>query len=1065
MKRLLAEGASAEVFLAVDEQLGRRVALKLVKPGTLDQRAIDRFIEEARTTARFSHPHIVTIFGAGRYNGRPYLALEFLDGETLRERLTRVAQLAEREAMRTCRSIAEGVAEAHRHGVVHSDLKPENVVLAKDGRLRVVDFGLARLMGERPAAASGTPAYMAPERWTGAPPGPAMDVWALGVILYELLEGARPIPDDMLFEQAYSPEPVELGPRGAAASCRALLLRCLALEPAGRPSAEDVASELSALLDAHTQARDAERSPFRGLAAFTEADAADFIGRGAEVDQLTEQLRGCGAVTVVGPSGVGKSSFVQAGLVPRLREGGEWTVLSMRPGAHPCLALARALTGGDGRTAELATSLARRPAALGYELVTLAHGGRALLVVDQLEECFTLAAPDEAAPFLRCLATASADERWRVVLTVRDDFLPQFAAQADLRPLLAGVLVLAPMGRAALQEVVRRPLARVGAQCDREELPARIAADLEGRAAALPLLQFACQALWERRDVAKRQLLTAEYDAIGGASGALAEHAQRFLASLPPEERTLTRALLLRLVNADGTRRPRAKPEVLEGLPPAAARVLDLLITRRLLTATQRPDAEAATTVELAHEALAESWPELKRWLQETSEDRAFVDEVEKMAQLWDQRGRRDDETWAGDALAGALRRARSLATALPTLPARFLEASVARDQRLRRRRTITYAATVGGLTALTIAMSIAALAFREKERQAIEQQEQIRLAAADVGRFELVLEPFDWDAERLVATSVPASSLAELDWALAPASRESPNQWGAPYDAAQLKRSGRRVGDALREQVEVSSAPAWLEVRGRGAGCGPSWVLIRHLPGYADRGAPRQLRLGVPTCQATRAGMLPVSGGPVRHGLADGGFELHQVAGLLVDKTEAPGEAFELYERLRLLTGDARPPVPPLLAQAVGPRLPVVGVDALTAERFCRFFGKRLPHADEWQRAASGDVLDDPAPQLRRSAKCQANLEGADDGFEVLAPVCACEGDVSPMGLCDMVGNVQEWTADEGVGSFASLRVTKGATWAWRQADPTHSVITAWNSRPSGSIDFSTGVRCALGD
>jgi eukaryotic-like serine/threonine-protein kinase len=149
--RRIAEGAMGEVYLAVDEQLGRRVALKFIKTGMLDARAIERFREEARTTARFNHPHIVTVYAAGVYRGRAWLALEFLDGQTLRERLDE-GPLSSMEAMRVARAIAAALAEAHAHEVVHADLKPENVLIPRDGRVRVVDFGLARLVASRALA-------------------------------------------------------------------------------------------------------------------------------------------------------------------------------------------------------------------------------------------------------------------------------------------------------------------------------------------------------------------------------------------------------------------------------------------------------------------------------------------------------------------------------------------------------------------------------------------------------------------------------------------------------------------------------------------------------------------------------------------------------------------------------------------------------------------------------------------------------------------------------------------------------------------------------------------------
>ena len=158
---LLGEGAMGQVYLAQDTALDRRVALKFIKRSVMQGGGLERFLEEARATASFNHPHIVTIHAIGEHDGRPYLALEYLDGESLRARLA-AGPLPMRAALRYGRAVAEAVAEAHRRGLIHADLKPENIVIPSDGRLRVVDFGLAKLAGAPSNATSGTPAYMAP---------------------------------------------------------------------------------------------------------------------------------------------------------------------------------------------------------------------------------------------------------------------------------------------------------------------------------------------------------------------------------------------------------------------------------------------------------------------------------------------------------------------------------------------------------------------------------------------------------------------------------------------------------------------------------------------------------------------------------------------------------------------------------------------------------------------------------------------------------------------------------------------------------------------------------------
>ncbi|MCA9672230.1 MAG: serine/threonine protein kinase, partial [Myxococcales bacterium] len=221
--RLIGRGGMGEVYLAQDQSLGRRVALKLISfEHALGASNVlrARFLYEARTTARFSHPNIVAIYAVGEHQERPYMALEYLEGESLRERIARAGVPAPAEALRIGGAIAAAIAEAHRHGVLHRDLKPGNVMLCDDGRARVVDFGLAMgvaasvgadgqltsgagAVGPTPAPAfehthtglRGTPHYMAPELWKEADATPATDVWALGVVLMQLFTGRLPYGD------------------------------------------------------------------------------------------------------------------------------------------------------------------------------------------------------------------------------------------------------------------------------------------------------------------------------------------------------------------------------------------------------------------------------------------------------------------------------------------------------------------------------------------------------------------------------------------------------------------------------------------------------------------------------------------------------------------------------------------------------------------------------------------------------------------------------------------------------------------------------------------------------
>jgi len=1066
VKRLVGEGAMGRVYLAQDVRLGRAVALKFVK----SESEPERFLDEARATARFNHPHIVTLYGAGVWNHCPYLVLEFLSGPSLRQRL-RQGRLPLREALRLGRAVAEAIAEAHRHGVLHADLKPENVVIPPDGRPRVVDFGLALMAGFNTFATSGTPAYMAPERWTGGVPTEAIDLWSFGVMLYEMVMGARPFSDGELLSLGR----LALRPIAAPEQVRALVEACLAVEPARRPSAQDVALELAALC-APTRPHDEARSPFRGLAAFGEGDAEDYFGRDAEVASCVEVLRGAPLLPVVGASGVGKSSFIVAGILPRLRESEAWTLVRVRPGLRPLASLAAALDD-----AQLAPLLASEPGAVVGRLATFHRrsGGHVLLFVDQFEELFTLATPEDAAAFFSCLAAAAMDsaDPWRVVLALRDDFLASLARVPSLAPSLGATVVLAPVGRAGLEAAITEPLRRAGYQLDPPTLAARIAVELEGAPAALPLLQFACMALWEHRDTSSRRLTAAQYEALGGASGALAAHAEALVSHLSATEVKRLRAVLLSLVNPDGTRHPRSRRELVE-LDPGSAATVDELVKHRLLVSRREAETDEAI-VELAHESLAVGWPRLRSWLDETHERRALMAQLEQAAGLWAKRGERDTETWTGDALAQVLHRLEQWDTQPGGVVGRFLAAGRRRSQKTRLRRQLTVGAVFAMLAASAAAATSVALEFRRREQLALAQQAEIRLAAADTGLFDLILTPWDFDSNEQQAI---AAGPQGFDFVLHRPDTKDPSQPGATLAEVHRTPLDGGVDGQQVFRVEAPAGSVLVEVLRPSGGCGASWIHLQRLPGYTERraGDPTRIELPVPTCRATRASLVTIPGGPWWRTveLSDGGVadEPAELPTFAIDRVEVSNGAFAPFERLRPLTGAPHLTAtqPAVLAEARGPRFPVTGIDAKTAEAYCSYLGKQLPTTDEWQKAARGGLtLDDrgqkPNPRPRRrmpwgdGSALVANLAGSADGVSGEAPVGTMLGDVSPYGVFDLGGNVAEWTATPADTALPDgLRFVLGGTWAKLASLGFHYV--GWTDQHApGYSDFALGVRCAL--
>ncbi len=761
--RSIGRGGMGEVFLARDLALGRRVALKVLHADAMGSpEAVERFLAEARTTARFSHPHIVTVFGAGMHWGNPFVVLEYLEGESLRQRLDQ-GSLGVREAIRLGRAVADALGELHRHGILHRDLKPENVVIPADGRLRVLDFGLAQPLDAAALAdededdldLAGTPPYMAPELWLGEPPGPASDVWALGVLLYELIEGHQPYqgaPDRELIQLQVSPDPVPPLSRVVPAPLASLIHGCLGKRARSRPPVERVVALLDELIEGQGPARREARAPFRGLLPWSERDADRFYGRDAEVAEAVERLRQQPVLALVGPSGAGKSSFALAGLVPRLREQSALVLLDLRPGFDPLKALARAVvaaappglpeaTGPEHAASLLAEDLRESPARLGLFLAALAKDrqSRVVLLVDQLEELVTLCPRrEERAVFMAAIGLAADDPLApvRVLLALRDDFLGLLAEGGEARSVLERVMVLGSPGPAALEEILTRPVQAVGYAWDEPELVARMVGEVEGEPAALPLLQVAGSMLWQRRDGQRRLLLRSAYEAMGGMGGALALHADGVLAGLTPAQLRIARAVLLRLVAPErlglpGHRQVVTRSALLEALGHGAAVVLARLVEGRLVVVRQAREPEAGedgtgdAELELVHESLITAWGSLARWIEEDHEQLAFLAEVGQAAELWDRRGRRHEELWRGGALQDATGRAARLGS-VPTLVRVFLAAGQARERR-RQARSRAVVAT-GFLVTLAVA-GFTALQAREASLQGREAEAQRRVA------------------------------------------------------------------------------------------------------------------------------------------------------------------------------------------------------------------------------------------------------------------------------------------------------------------------------------------------
>jgi serine/threonine-protein kinase len=253
LERRLGSGGMATVMLARDTALDRPVAVKLLAEHlTGDRELRERFLREGRFAAQLSHPNVVAVYDTGEEDGRPYIVMECVDGRPLAEELERRGPLPAEEVVELGRQACAGLEHAHERGVVHRDIKPQNLLLRSDGTLKVSDFGIARA-GDGTATLTeagtvlGTAAYIAPELVDGEPATRASDIYSLGAVLYELLTG-RPPRRIATIAQLSTAEPLtppSAHQVGIPPHLEAIVMRCLAPNPASRPaSARELAHEL-----------------------------------------------------------------------------------------------------------------------------------------------------------------------------------------------------------------------------------------------------------------------------------------------------------------------------------------------------------------------------------------------------------------------------------------------------------------------------------------------------------------------------------------------------------------------------------------------------------------------------------------------------------------------------------------------------------------------------------------------------------------------------------------------------------------------------------------------------
>ena len=777
----IGKGGFGAVFRAYQPILGREVAIKSILPEYANRpEFIRRFETEAQLIARLEHPHIVPLYDFWREPDGAFLVMRWIRGGNLSRSLENTVWSLEK-ATRLLDQISSALNVAHRAGVIHRDIKPDNILIDEDGEAYLTDFGIAQVVGSETNSdddgISGSFNYIAPEQLLGALPMPQTDIYSLGLVMYEALTGEHAFKGSTLTEMVnrhmYDQIPdIRTKVTNVPLELNEVLQKACAKEPTERYTSAleffRAFRQAIGLAVTDTLSDDAVLSnPYKGLRAFSEADASDFHGRELLIDDLINDLRDTRFMAVVGPSGSGKSSVVAAGLLPALRSGGlensgDWYIVEMVPGTSPLAALEAALNSvAITPLNDLLEQLRSSDKGLRWATERVMTGNTTELVVfiDQFEEVFTLCSDEsERLHFLNLLTAASSAEnsRLRVIVTLRADFYDRPLLYEGFGALMqAHTQVVLPMSADEIERAICQPATRAGAIVE-NDLVAQIVSDVRAEPGALPLLQYALTELFERRE--GRRLTLFAYRGMGGVAGALAKRADEVYDTLNEDQQALTRQVFLRLVTlGEGTedtrrRTPRAELSSLGDVAP----VLDAFGVARLLTF----DNETGTRqpmVEVAHEALLRTWGRLRGWLDESRGDLRQQRMLASAAQDWANSSRAVDYVLTGLRLTQFVEWAKTTSLILTPDERAYLDTSVARQterdrvegERLareaaleRQQRTILRAMAGGALVGFVITAFLAAFAFANSNAANEARNEaQAQAATATVAQGEAIIQ------------------------------------------------------------------------------------------------------------------------------------------------------------------------------------------------------------------------------------------------------------------------------------------------------------------------------------
>ncbi len=640
----LGRGGMGEVWHAYDRKLRVDVALKTLQLNLIrNPDLVEALRQEVRTAREVISANVCRIFDLVVEEKLELISMEYIDGITLLAMLKQKGPMKLREASDIAAQFLSGMEAIHRSGLVHCDLKPENIMITRTGRVVVMDFGIAKQAAQKAARISGTLPYMSPEQVSGESIDTRSDVFSAGVVLAEMIH-PEGITGEKTREQIWNAvhqNPLQL----FDSPWKSVIARAVA---ANREDRFRSAEALARALEEATQRVETidEQNPYPGLASFTTDDAEYFFGRELEVESVIKKLKQQYMMALVGPSGAGKTSFLRAGLIPALLT--EWSCIFCVPGDSPHLNLEQAL---------LHQVFVDKESTQTLQLLSQwrTKHAEAVLIIDRFEELFTLNDPEVQARFVELIVQAAQEVNVRVLLSMRDDFLLRCHEYPALAPIFSELTPLGPLTGAALRRALVQPALKCSYRYEDETLVDEILSDVEKEKGALPLMAFAAARLWQKRDRQSGRLTREAYRKIGGVAGAFGQHAETTMEQIGAERQPIVREIFRNLITAENTRAARDTEELLSVFAErtVAEEVLRMLIDARLLTSFEAPQVEGekpVRRVEIVHESLLSHWPRLVRWQTQDADSAQLRDQLRQAAQVWDQRNRLQDLVWTGTA-------------------------------------------------------------------------------------------------------------------------------------------------------------------------------------------------------------------------------------------------------------------------------------------------------------------------------------------------------------------------------------------------------------------------------